>query len=129
MPPPGSLKKRPIDEVDVANTLEAQFRLSRDETVTYLRLLITHDMTTEEIARAMGVLRQEAEALLERMLARGLIIRSAKSPPKFAPLHPRMTLTNIFKIYEAEVVQSLRERRATVDRIVKLLTPVYEERK
>ncbi len=44
-------------------------------------------------------------------------------------MHPRMTLTNLFKVYEKEVVLSLRERRATVDRVVNLLTPIYEERK
>jgi len=38
-------------------------------------------------------------------------------------------LTNIFKIYEKDLVQSLRDRRATVDRVVNLLIPIYEERK
>src|SRR6059036_591064 len=118
LPPPGTLKKRPIDENEVANTLETQFQLSRAETLTYLKLLRSNDMTVEETMNLMGLTLQEAEDLLERMLAKGLIIRSAGSPPKFAPLHPRMTLTNIFKTYEKEVVQSLRERRATVDRVV-----------
>ncbi len=77
----------------------------------------------------MGLTQEESESLLERMVSRGLIIRSADSHPKFTPLHPRMTLTNIFKMYEKEVVQNLRDRRATVDRLVNLLTPVYEERK
>ncbi len=77
----------------------------------------------------MSLTQKEAEALLERMVSRGLIIRSADSHSRFTPLHPRMTLTNIFKIYEKEVVQSLRDRRATVDRLVNLLTPIYEERK
>ncbi len=39
-----------------------------------------------------------------------------------------MMLTNLFKIYERDLVGALRERRATVDRVVNLLTPVYEER-
>jgi len=38
-----------------------------------------------------------------------------------------MVLTNLFKMYEKEVVSSLRERRTTVDRLVVLLIPVYEE--
>lgn len=77
----------------------------------------------------MSLTEKESESLLERMMSRGLIIRSAESNSKFTPLHPRMTLTNIFKIYEKEVAQNLRERRATVDRLVNLLTPIYEERK
>jgi len=40
-----------------------------------------------------------------------------------------MTLTNLFKTYEKDVVQALRDRRVTVDRVVNLLIPVYEERK
>ncbi len=63
------------------------------------------------------------------MIGRGLIIEAPGTPRRFAPLHPRMTLTNLFKVYEKEVVLSLRERRATVDRVVNLLTPIYEERK
>jgi hypothetical protein len=63
------------------------------------------------------------------MIERGLIIVATGTPKRFAPLHPRMTLTNIFKIYEQGLVQSLRDRRATVDRVVNLLIPVYEERK
>jgi len=38
-------------------------------------------------------------------------------------------MTNIFKIYEKMVVQDLRDRRATVDRMVNLLTPIFDERK
>jgi len=37
-------------------------------------------------------------------------------------------MTNIFKVYEKELVQNLRDRRATLDRIVNLLTPVFEDR-
>ena len=86
-------------------------------------------MTVEELAKVMSLTQKEAGSLLERMVSRGLIIHSAESHSKFTPLHPRMTLTNIFKMYEKEVVQSLRDRRATVDRLVNLLTPLYEERK
>jgi len=63
------------------------------------------------------------------MLSRGLIIEASGTPRRYTPLHPRMTLTNLFKTYEKDVVQALRDRRATVDRVVNLLIPVYEERK
>lgn len=128
LPPPGTLKKRPVDENEIASTLETQFQLGRNETLTYLRLLTSHDMTVEETVELMGLTHQQAEALLEQMLAKGLVIKAARNPSKFTPLHPRMTLTNIFKLYEKEVVQALRDRRATVDRVVNLLTPIYEER-
>ena len=66
---------------------------------------------------------------MNSMLARGLIIEATGTTKRYAPLHPRMTLTNLFKIYEKDVVQALRDRRVTVDRVVNLLIPVYEERK
>src|SRR5437879_5611351 len=62
-------------------------------------------------------------------ISRGLIIRAPGSEEAFSALHPRMTMTNIFKIYEKMVVQDLRDRRATVDRMVNLLTPIFDERK
>jgi len=40
-----------------------------------------------------------------------------------------MSMTNLFKVFEQDLVQSLRDRRATVDRVVNLLTPIFEERK
>ena len=127
MPVPGSLKRKPVDERELADMLETKFGLPREETRAYLRLLEGGDLNASQVAEALGIGSEEARNLLERMKSRGLIIEAASS--KFAPLHPRMTLTNIFKVYEKEVVQSLRDRRATVDRIVNLLTPVYEERK
>ncbi len=95
----------------------------------YLKLLETSDLTLEQLAKSLGIYEQEASILVERMIVKGLIIEATGTPRRYAPLHPRMTLTNIFKVYEKDLVQSLRDRRATVDRVVNLLTPIYEERK
>jgi hypothetical protein len=38
-------------------------------------------------------------------------------------------MTNIFKVYEKKLVDALRDHRATVDRVVNMLIPIYEERK
>ncbi len=129
MPVPGSLKRRPIDEKELTELLETQFKIKPLETQAYLRLLEGYNMTVHELALAINIPPGEAQALVERMVSSGLVIRAAGHEPKFAPLHPRMTMTNIFKIFEKEVVNSLRDRRATVDRVVNLLTPIYEDRK
>jgi sugar-specific transcriptional regulator TrmB len=129
MPVPGSLRRVPIDEGQIAELLSNQFSLPKKETQAYLKLLDTSDLTLEQLAREIRLPEEQTKALVDSMLQRGLIIEAIGSPTKYAPLHPRMTLTNIFKIYEQDVVQSLRERRATVDRVVNLLIPVYEERK
>ncbi|OLD05306.1 hypothetical protein AUG19_03780 [archaeon 13_1_20CM_2_54_9] len=129
MPSPASLKKRPIDEGELAETLETQFSLPRIETRAYIKLVQTPDPTVSEASSLLGLPAEEVRILFERMVERGLIIRTVGDPPRFKPLHPRMTLTNIFKMHEQAVVQGLRDRRATVDRAVNLLTPIYEERK
>ncbi len=129
MPVPGSLKRKPVDELELVDTLEKQFGLPRDETRAYLHLLKAGSLTIDQVAELFGITANDAGSLLERMVSRGLIIRGSSTPPSFVPLHPRMTLTNIFKLYEKEVVQGLRNRRATVDRVVNMLTPIYEERK
>ena len=129
MPAPGSLKRRPIDEKELASLLEDKFRLRPLETRAYLRLLEGHDMTVHELSRELGIPADETASLMEGMISSGLVIRATGPEARFTPLHPRMTMTNIFKIYEKELVSTLRDRRATVDRVVNLLTPIFEERK
>lgn len=129
MPVPGSLRKMPIDEGQIAELLSSQFNLPKEETQAYLKLLDTSDVTIEELAKELSLTGEVARALVGSMIERGLIIEATGIPKRYAPLHPRMSLTNIFKIYEKDLVQSLRDRRATVDRVVNLLIPIYEERK
>ncbi len=129
MPVPGSLRKMPIDEGQIAELLSRQFNLPTEETRAYLKLLDTSDLTLEQLAKELNLTQEGTGALVTSMIERGLIIEATGTPKRFAPLHPRMTLTNIFKIYEQELIQSLRDHRATVDRVVNLLIPVYEERK
>lgn len=129
MPVPGSLKRRPVDESKVMQLLETQFSIHPIETKAYLRLLEGDDMTLHELAVSLGLSSEQTLALMERMVRSGVVIQAPGIETRFSPLHPRMTLTNIFKVYEKGVVDALRERRATVDRIVNLLIPIYEERK
>jgi sugar-specific transcriptional regulator TrmB len=128
MPVPGSLRKRPIDENEIAELLSRQFALPKEETVAYLKLLETNDLTVDQLSSTLGSSPERVSVLVDSMITRGLIIQGTGSPKRYSPLHPRMTLTNVFKIYEKELVQNLRDRRATVDRVVNMLIPIYEER-
>jgi sugar-specific transcriptional regulator TrmB len=129
MPVPSSLKRRPVDEKELANLLERQFGIKPLETRAYMRLLEGRDMTVHELALALDIPVAETQALMERMLSSGLVIRATSTETMFAPLHPRMTMTNIFKVYERRIVDALRDHRATVDRVVNMLIPIYEDRK
>jgi len=129
MPVPGSLRRMPIDGGQIAELLSRQFNLPKEETRAYLKLLDTSDLTLEQLAVELNLSQEETRALVTTMIERGLIIEASGTPQRYAPLHPRMILTNIFKVYEKDLVQSLRDRRATIDRVVNMLIPVYEERK
>ena len=129
MPVPGSLKRQPIDKTEIAQLLERQFNLPTMETRAYLEMLERNRVEVDELAETLALSSNETRDLLRMMISRGLIIRAPGSEEAFSPLHPRMTMTNIFKIYEKIVVQDLRDRRATVDRMVNLLTPIFDERK
>ena len=129
MPVPGSLKRQPINKDEIAQLLERQFNLPILETRAYLEMLERNGVGVDELTETLALSRSETQDLLQIMISRGLIIRAPGSKEAFSPLHPRMTMTNIFKIYEKKVVQDLRDRRVTVDRMVNLLTPIFDERK
>jgi len=129
MPVPGSLKRQPINMDEIAQLLERQFNLPTMETRAYLEMLERNRVDLDELAETLALSRSETWDLVQTMISRGLIIRAPGSKEAYSPLHPRMTMTNIFKIYEKMVVQDLRDRRATVDRMVNLLTPIFDERK
>jgi len=128
MPVPGSLRRQPIDKNEIAQLLERQFNLPTMETRAYLEMIERNSVEVDGLAETLALSRTEARDLLQTMTSRGLIIRAPGSEEAFSALHPRMTMTNIFKIYEKMVVQDLRDRRATVDRMVNLLTPIFDER-
>ena len=129
MPVPGSLKRQPINMDEIAQLLERQFNVPTMETRAYLEMLERNRVDLDELAETLALSRSETWDLVQTMISRGLIIRAPGSKEAYSPLHPRMTMTNIFKIYEKVVVQDLRDRRATVDRMVNLLTPIFDERK
>jgi sugar-specific transcriptional regulator TrmB len=129
MPVPGSLKRQPINKSEIAQLLERQFNLPSVETMVYLQLFERSSIGVDELAETLALPTEKTRNLLDKMMTRGLIIKAPGPKEAFSALHPRMTMTNIFKVYEKDLVQSLRDRRATVDRVVNLLTPIFEDKK
>jgi len=129
MPVPGTLKKTVIDEPELVKLLQDKFNIDPLVTRTYLRLVQYGEISLPDIAKMLNKRVEEVGDLLDKMLSQGLVIKTAGTVSKYTALHPRMSMTNIFKVYEKELVQNLRDRRATLDRIVNLLTPIFEDRK
>jgi len=128
MPVPGTLKKTAINEQELVKLLQDKFNIDPLVTRTYLRLVQYGEISLPDIAKMLDKRVEEVGDLLDKMLSQGLVIRTAGTVSKYTALHPRMSMTNIFKVYEKELVQNLRDRRATLDRVVNLLTPVFEDR-
>src|SRR5438034_10970002 len=93
MPVPGSLRRTPIDEVQITELLLRQFNLPRAETQAYLKLLDTSDLTIEQLAKELNLTGAGTKALVASMIERGLIIEATATPKRYAPLHPRTTWT------------------------------------
>jgi len=128
MPVPGTLKKTAINEQELVKLLQDKFNIDPLVTRTYLRLVQHAEISLPDIAKVLDKRTEEVEDLLDKMLSQGLVIKTAGTVSKYTALHPRMSMTNIFKVYEKELVQNLRDRRAALDRVVNLLTPVFEDR-
>ena len=128
VPVPGTLKKTAINEPELVKLLQDKFNIDPLVTRTYLRLVQHGEISLPDIAKMLDKPMNDVEDLLEKMLSQGLVIKTAGTGSKYTALHPRMSMTNIFKVYEKELVQNLRDRRATLDRVVNLLTPVFEDR-
>jgi len=128
VPIPGTLKPRPVNEQELVKVLLEKFGVEPDMTRAYLSLVTQGDLSPEDLATSRSMSVPTAHDVLDRMVLHGLAIRSSGSPQRYAALHPRMTMTNIFKVYESNLIITLRDRRAALDRVVNLLTPVFEDR-
>jgi hypothetical protein len=67
--------------------------------------------------------------------AKGMVIRAAGKKKKkgdydeFIPVHPRLALSNLFRIYDEKAARERKERRLSVDRLTLELVPIYEKTK
>src|SRR6266705_1123008 len=77
MPVPGSLRKMPVDEDQIAELLSRQFNLPREETQAYLKLLDTSYLTIEQLAKELNLTGEGTKGLVASMIERGLIIEAS----------------------------------------------------
>ena len=68
------------------------------------------------------------KAVVSSLSSKGLLIKAAKGK-EFLPVHPRLALSNLFRIYEERALRERKERRLNVDRMSLELIPIYEKSK
>jgi len=91
----------------LAFELSRLLQLDYDDIFYYFRLLNGEELPFSESAEKEG-----------------LIIRGMNERP--VPLHPRMALSNIYRISAAKN-PSIKKKRARIDAIIAVLIPVYEQ--
>jgi hypothetical protein len=109
-----------------------------------------------ELVQLLGISQEEAELYIEAiggtpigprtltnprkkdavsgLSAKGMVIRAGKKKKnkgdnEFIPVHPRLALSNLFRIYDEKVARERKERRLSVDRLTLELIPIYERAK
>ncbi len=74
------------------------------------------------------ILDREKRTLADSLLSKGMLIRGAKGR-ELLPVHPRLAVSNLFRIYEERMIAERKRRRLSVDRLTLELIPIYEKSK
>ena len=98
--------------------------LSRDIHQTLDIPMKEAELYLETLRQGICVPRDPATRDRARSLAaRGVLILGARGE-SYLPLHPRLALSNLFRVYEETVTRQRKERRLRVDRLTLELIPL-----
>lgn len=110
-----------FNEQIVKNLKELNF--TEYEAKLYLYILKIKEFNYKEVS-SMNIPLENLSSILEKFLKNGLIIKGKNN--KYKCLHPRMGLTNIYKIWENDILVQMRKKRAKVEFLVRQLSSLYE---
>src|SRR5438445_11047033 len=116
MPVPGTLKKTAINEQELMKLLQDKFSIDPLVTRTYLHLVQHGESSLPDIAKMLDKPMNEVEDLLEKMLSQGLVMKTAVTVSNSTDRHPRMNMTNTFKVYRKVLLKNRRTPIATRER-------------
>lgn len=110
----------------MAVELEENLGLPLNEARVYLLLAENESLSAQEVGRKMQLDEGTLQATLDHLVSKGFTILQPGDSKRYVALHPRLALSNVFKIYQEQVIRQLRERRAAVDKLVYRMTPLFE---
>jgi len=105
-------------------SLLKELEFNDEEIKVYLYILRKKEFVEKDIFE-LGITENKILNIIEKFKEMGLIIESANR--KFKCLHPRMGITNVYKMLEVKVLSSLKEKRKKAELLVRFLTPLYEK--
>ena len=106
-------KRRSLLGEDVIGRLGTEAGLSREDALSYLKLLKSGHVPSSQ------------EKKHSALLARGMAIISGDGK-RIVPVHPRLGIANYYRTWREAMVREMNERRMRVDRLILELIPVYE---
>ncbi|MFP3189875.1 MAG: helix-turn-helix domain-containing protein [Thermoproteota archaeon] len=110
----------------IKDILISEFSLSEEEVNAYLFMIEAKEFNHSTVARELKLDDGKASFILEKFMKMGLIIKGVND--KYKCLHPRMGLTNLYKIWEQDMLIMMRRKRAKVELLVRNLTSKYENK-
>jgi sugar-specific transcriptional regulator TrmB len=105
-------------------SLLKELEFNDEEIEVYLYILRKKEFVEKDIFE-LGITENKTLNIIEKFKGMGLIIEGTNK--KFKCLHPRMGITNVYKILEEKVLNSLKEKRKKAELLVRFLTSYYEK--
>jgi predicted transcriptional regulator len=112
--------------VDEMKRILKEMDLKEDEIEAYFFILKEKEFDVNSLIKNLNIDEKRAKEIIELFIKKGLIISSTKNE-RFKCLHPRMGLTNIYKMWEEAQMIEMRRKRAKIELLVRNLTPIYEQ--
>jgi hypothetical protein len=98
----------------VAERLVSELGLSEEEAQTYVEALKLRKISIDPSAN-VG----------ETLVAKGMLIRSSNGKA-YVPLHPRLAVSNQFRMYQEGIIRQMKEKRLAIDKLTLELIHLYE---
>lgn len=116
-----------LDENTIKEILISELGFTPEEVAAYLYMLRIKEFDQASMVKDLNLDKAVADSIVEKFAREGLIIKSV-SDDKYKCLHPRMGLTNLYKIWEQDMLVAMRRKRAKVELLVRNLTNKYESK-
>jgi len=114
-----------MEENELIISLFKEIGFNDEEIKAYLLLLKNKSITIEELSISLNINNEESIKIITKFERLGMLIKGSNG--KYKCLHPRMGLTNVFKIWEEEIYRMIKKRKAIIELLVRYLSKIYEE--
>jgi Sugar-specific transcriptional regulator TrmB. len=113
-----------LDEKNIKEIFINELNFTPEEVDAYIFMLKAKEFSAFNLSEQLKLDDAKVSLILDKFMKYGLIIRSIDN--KYKCLHPRMGLTNVYKIWEQDLIATMRRKRAKIELLVRNLTSKFE---